>query len=82
MKQYKIVYTYFSRGLMEEEMTLGGLSLAYVRPMAYLYCYEDFSISKVYAEDGTAWVEVSDWAGIECQAEKARRDAETRKEEG
>ena len=76
MKYYKIIYTYFSRGLMEEEeMMVGGLTLpdalAYVRQMAYIFCHEDFEISKVYAEteteDGTGWTEVPDWAEIESQ---------------
>ena len=91
-QQYRIVYTYFNRGFMEEEeMTLEGLSLpealTYVRQMAYLFCYEDFAINKVYmAAAHTAtrivWLEVQDWAEIEHQAEWAKRNAETRKEEG
>ena len=67
MKHYKIVYTYFSRGLMEEqEMMFRGLSmtdaLACVRQMAYFYCMEDFCVRKVYVktDDGTAWEEVHD----------------------
>ncbi len=72
MKYYKVIYTYFSHGLMEEEeMLVGGMSLpdalAYVRQMAYIFCHEDFEISKVYAEDGTDWTEVQDWAEIESQ---------------
>lgn len=87
MKNYKIVYTYFNRGLMEEEeMTLGGLplpdALAQVRQMAYNFCYEDFAIRQVYAEteDGKAWTEVQDWAEIEYQHEKYL--AEQAKREG
>lgn len=85
MKHYKIIYTYFNRGIMEEEETmLGGLSLpdalAHVRQMAYLDCYEDFAIRQVYAEteDGTAWQKVQDWAGIEYRHERyLKRETKT-----
>lgn len=87
MNCYKIIYTYFSRGIEEEEeMTFGGLSMldaiAYVRQMAYIFCHEDFAVRKVYVEtdNGTAWAEVPDWTDTEYQhqrylAEKAELDS-------
>ena len=74
MKYYKIVYTYYNRGINDEQEMLirkPSLSdaLAYVRQMARTDCLEDFSIRKVYveADDKTAWVEVPDWTDIEFQ---------------
>lgn len=77
MRYYKIVYTYFNRGIDDEQEMLirkPSLSdaLAYVRQMAHIDCMEDFAIRKIYveADDKTDWVEVADWADIEFQHQK------------
>ena len=77
MKYYKIVYTYYNRGVEDEqEMLINKPSLpdalTYVRQMAYTDCLEDFAIREVYvkADDKTAWVEVPDWEEIERQRRK------------
>ena len=77
MKYYKIVYTYYNRGIEDEqEMLINRPSLpdalACVRQMAYTDCLEDFAIRQVYVEsdDRAAWVEMPDWADIEYQHQK------------
>ena len=76
MKYYKIVYTYYSKGIEEEEITVKKQSmfeaLAYVRSTAHLFCLEDFCVRKVYVEteDGTAWAEVPDWADMENEYQR------------
>lgn len=78
---HKIIYTYFNRGIEDEqEMLIGQLSLPeaviFVRRMAHVQGLSDFAIRAVYVEsdDKTAWLEVPNWEEIEYEYRKRKRE--------
>ena len=59
----KIIYTYFNRGVEDEqEMLVGQLSLPeaviFTRQMAHVQCLQDFEIKQVFTETDAGWEEV------------------------